>query len=183
MTIFDEQKIKELTDSQIKKSKEKLHELDVFCGREPELSGLNGWVFEQVIQYCLRKELEEKGLRNVIISEQYKLGSRAIIDFKIADKIVVEIKRSGIFYKKEQGSQYDDRVKYRRYRDLANQQGFTYLYITAKEQTPKKGKSENYKETTRMIFDRENTFFLDEPGDWERFVNRVIEVLKQPERV
>lgn len=162
MTKYSDKEIIDLYNEQETEAKNKLKDLKVFCGNEPNISGLNGWVFEQIIQYCLKKELEEKGYLNIGIEEQYKLEGRKKVDLKIEDNIIVEIKRAGIFGK-------EDIKRYEKYRKIAKK--LTYLYIAEEEGY------KSYKEETIRIFGKNNTFFLKEDG-WQKFIERIEDILK-----
>jgi len=95
MTIYNEDQIYELYSSSLTKAVRKLTEVPVFCGNEPSFSGLNGLVFEQTIQYCIKKELKAQKVK-VEIVEQAKLRSRIKTDLRIGD-VAIEIKQSGLF--------------------------------------------------------------------------------------
>ena len=63
MSVFYEKTIRELYERNLALAKAKLTELPVHCGHVPNFGGLNGWVFEQTIQYCLQKEIEAEGIK------------------------------------------------------------------------------------------------------------------------
>lgn len=164
MTIYNYQKIQELTESQIQEAKSKLKELKIYCNNiEPKFTGLNGWVFEQVIQYCLIKEFKKLGITNFEIKEQAHLDKRKKLDLMINNKIAVEIKRNGIYGK-------GDIEKYTKCKEVADEKKLIYLYITPRETY------KPYQVSTVKIFGKENCFFLDE-NDWERFVNRIYSLI------
>ena len=74
MSVFTEDKIYELYEVNRGAAADKLKQISVYCGNEPSFTGLNGWVFEQTIQYCIKKELKAKKIKTEII-EQAKLGA------------------------------------------------------------------------------------------------------------
>jgi hypothetical protein len=159
MTVYDEAQIRRLYSSSLRTAVRKLKEIKVFCGSEPSFSGLGGWVFEQTIQYCLRRELKVQKVE-IEIAEQVKLKPRIKADLRVG-KAVIEIKKSGLFAP-------SDIAKYSKYRKAANDVGLEYLFITG---------SESYSPYQARIIEAlesENTFFLDKNGDWRRFVNRIV---------
>ena len=136
-----------------------------FCQTPKVDKLLKGWVFEQTIAKCLQEEFNNE----LIIEQQYKLSSLKLQDNKksrgTADLVIelngkkffLEIKHTGIF-------NIDDFEKYKKYKNIINQNGFTYLYLS---------KSETHKpftEKSKDIFGTENVFLLDVKGDWERFI-------------
>lgn len=163
MTIYDKDQIDELYESNLTVAKQKLSEIKVFCGTEPSFSGLNGWVFEQTIQYCLRKELEARKVR-AEIKEQVKLKSRVKVDIGIG-KVVIEIKQSGLFNS-------PDIDKYKRYRKFACDKGLEYLFVSGGESY------QPYKDGVIKAIGQENAFFLDKDGEWERFISRLVRLVK-----
>lgn len=157
--LYNEATISELYQRNLACAKASLGTLEVFCGNDCKIGGLSGWVFEQTIQYCLQKELKVKGLQP-IITEQCSLGGRAKADFAIGN-FAIEIKLAGLFG-------MDQVEKYRRYREAANKRGLKYLFFsTAESCIP-------YRKGIIKALGAENVFFLDEPKDWRRFVNRIV---------
>jgi hypothetical protein len=78
MSIFTENKIYELYETNHRAAADKLKQIPVYCGNEPSFTGLNGWVFEQTIQYCIKKELKAKRIKTETI-EQAQLGPHNIL--------------------------------------------------------------------------------------------------------
>ena len=160
---YTENEIEVLCEKNIEMAKKSLRKLDIYCGNEPMIRGLNGWVFEQVIQFCLREELKNKNRSNLILEEQFTFDRRKKADLKISN-IIIEIKKEGLF-----GD--DDIDKYKEYNKIAKEKGLIYLYLTGGERV------EKYIKGSIQAFGKDNSFFLDEDGQWERFVNRILEVL------
>jgi hypothetical protein len=163
MSIYDGTGIRSIFQQNLESAKSRLAELEVFCGRKADFGGLNGWVFEQTIQYCLRKELDARRLTHDI-KEQHTLAGRTKADLLIGGRLAVEIKSRGLFSK----SAID---RYRRYSEAAKRSGLVYLFLTA---------SESYRPYRDGIADalgKESVFFLDEEGSWDRFVARVVNEL------
>src|SRR5689334_19076052 len=94
--IYDETKVEKVYQKSLRDAKELLRELRVHSGREPNFSGLSGWVYEQTIQHCIRKELKEMGLVAKPVLEQVSLGGRTRVDLLIGNT-AIEIKTSGLF--------------------------------------------------------------------------------------
>ena len=107
MTQFNASTIWTLFDASLKRAKLNLSKLKVFCGRKPNFAGLSGWVFEQTIQHCIKKELKVKRFA-VEIAEQVSVGGRAKADLTVG-KAAIEIKTSGLFG-------LSDVRRYRKYR-------------------------------------------------------------------
>ena len=162
MTIYSEDRIRELYSANNRAAISYLTQLEVFCGNEPHFTGLSGWVYEQTIQYCIRQELQ--GKKEVDISEQTKLGSRGKADLQIGERVAIEIKLRGLFSPK-------DITKYEKYRQVANSVGVQYLYLTSGESY------KPYRDGIAKVIGAENTFFLDVRGDWRRFIKRLLQLL------
>jgi len=172
-------------NGQLKEAETKLKELKVYCGDKIKINELNGWVFEQVVQFCL---IEELGKNNLLpIKEQHRFEywvsesdrkKLKIFDLFINNKILIEVKVNG-----HQMSKWDDKTideKYVAIRKRAEEIEYNFLYISIKEANPKKTGSKDYRKRTRDLLGEENCFFLDETEDnWQKFVKRVSEILKQ----
>ena len=91
------------------------------------------------------------------MQEQVALKGHAKVDL-LANKVAVEIKALGSF---------GDDNKYNGYRIIAEELGWRYCYLSQSES------HQPYRQTIVSIFRQENTFYLDTPGDWERFTNLV----------
>lgn len=164
MTYYDSTTIDNLYNHNLSLAIQSLLKLDVFCGQSPKISGLNGWVFEQTIQFCLRKELEAIGIQTAFY-EQHQLEGKVKVDL-LVKHLAIEIKSRGIFGKSEAS-------KYLEYRITAQQLGLKYLYLT---------RSENYAPYRIAMIEaigHDDTFFLDRQDDWDRFVMRVAKELNE----
>lgn len=160
MTIFNTNDIDKLHQTSLEQARFKLTEIEVFCGEEPGFAGLNGWVFEQTIRYCIARELEAKGV-NLRIDEQVSLGGRAKADLHVGNT-VIELKTSGLFG-------LSDIERYGRYRDQAHDKGFNrYLYLTWDE------KYKPYRTGLDLALGKENVFHISEEDEWERFIDVII---------
>ena len=157
--IYNKDQIHRLYSSSLRTAVRKLKEIKVFCGNDPSFSGLGGWVFEQTIQYCLRRELKARKVK-IEIAEQVKLKPRIKVDLRVG-KAVIEIKGSGLF-------NTSDIAKYRQYREAANDVGLEYLFITGGE------RYQPYRDGITKALGSENTFFLDTNSEWRRFINRIV---------
>ena len=80
--------------------------------------------------------------------------------------VAVEIKMSGLFSS-------TDIVKYGRYRKATNATGVTYLFLTGGE------RYQRYRDGISKALKKENVFFLDTSGEWKRFINRLLQLLKE----
>lgn len=122
--------------------------------------GLKGWAFEQTIIDSLSDELTARGTP-LPITEQPSIGGRVHPDLLVGSA-AIELEVSGSYDEKA-----NQLKKYSGYRKRVEEKGWRYLYLTG---------SETYKpnrETAKAIFGPDNTFFLDEPGDWKRFVEMI----------
>ena len=182
MAKYTKEEILELYNEQLEVAKSKLKELKIYCGDEIKLKSLNGWVFEQVVQFCLTEELKALGIENPEPEGQfpfkyfdYKSGKEknAKIDLKVGNKILVEVKGYGYLYSPS------DEEKYKNIKKSANDKEYVYLYIT------KDKENSTYIEKAIKLFEEVNCFFLfDEKEDnWQKFVERVTEILKQETKI
>lgn len=158
---YNEHEIGTIYQKNLTDARQRLASLPVAEGREPNIQGLNGWVYEQTIHHCLTEELKMLGL-SPEIKEQVPLYRRAKIDLLVGN-VAVEIKAKGSFG--------DDDKKYSGYRDEVKKKGWVYCYLTGSETHPP------YRTATKSAFGK-RSFFLDEGGDWERFVREVVENIK-----
>jgi hypothetical protein len=158
MTVYNEARVCELYPSSLASAIRKLMQIRVFGGNEPSFSGLGGWVFEQTIQYCIRRELEAHKVKAEIV-EQVKLKPRIRADLKIGNA-AIEIKASGLF-------DTAAIAKYQERRKAANDLGWEYLFITGGESY------QPYRRGITMAPGEANTFFLDTRGDWKRLISRL----------
>lgn len=160
-----EKKIMDKYENELDKAKETLMHLEVAID-EPNINGLNGWVFEETIRYFLQKELDALGLSKISIESQKQLEGGKKVDFVLNDNIAIEVKKGGIFGKQ-------DAERYKGYFEEANEKDWCYLYITGQETHPP------YKQKTKEVFGKDNCFFLDEDeeGEWRKFIERITQLL------
>jgi hypothetical protein len=155
---YDENEVDKLYQENLSAARKILASLPVAEGRQPTTKGLNGWVYEQTIRHCLCDELKELRLTPTI-EEQVPLHGRTKVDMLVG-KVAIEIKALGIFS--------NDARKYSGYRVRAEENGWSYFYVT-------RGESYSpYRFAMQSTFGEERAFFLDTPGDWERFVKEVL---------
>ena len=160
--LFDFDAIWKMHLRNLKQAKDKLAELEVYCNKPPMFGGLSGWIFEQTIQTCLRKELEAFGCHPEF-QEDIRIG-RKRADLGIDNLIAVEIKSAGLFSKEEA-------ERYGKYKVSAAQNGLEYLFLTSGEHCAV------YRHGIIEAVGTENVFFLDDIKDWGRFVARITELL------
>lgn len=87
--IFNEEQVWSLYEKNSKQAINKLEEIEVFSGEEARFSGLNGWVFEKTILYCIRAELSQKNI-DLKIQEQASLGGRVKADLSVGS-VAIEL--------------------------------------------------------------------------------------------
>lgn len=155
---FTETAIITLYEESLAEAQGRLSLLAVAEGRRPSASGLNGWVFEQTIRYCLSQELDAAGL-HLPIQEQVPLSGRARIAMLVG-KVAIELKVRGSFGTGD--SKYDD------FRLAVEKRGWGYFYLTLQEGYAP------YRQSTKSTFGADRAFFLDTHGDWTRFLDAVI---------
>ena len=164
MTIFNESDIKNLFDDNLKKAKNLLKKLEVFCGDEPKFNGLDGWVLEKTIQHCIREELKKKRITHNIV-EQFGLGGKSKVDLKVGN-VAIEIKKSGFYDSRNKVSkQCRDR------RRAANKNGASRYVVMSL-----KGTHSPLWKTIRRVIGRKNTFCLffknkQQKDEWKRFID------------
>jgi len=145
----------------IEDARASLSRLQVAEHRKPNVRGLNGWVYEETIRYCLRQELQSQGF-SPKIEEQQKLSGRKKVDLLVDGTIAIEIKSRGNF---DKPLVFEER--YSQYREEAEQKGWIYLYLTGTEtHIP-------YRDLAKNVFGDDRVFFLDRKGEWSRFVKEV----------
>ena len=166
--LYNEATILELYQRNWHRAKLLLSKLEVFCGNECKVGGLSGWVFEQTVQFCLQKELEDRGIR-VELQEQVSLGGRAKADFGVGN-LAIEIKSKGLFSKEDtetlpplQEGSGEEGIEI----PLFDVGGVVYL---------------PYRRGIIAALGANAVFFLDTPGDWRRFVTRIAREVKGLQR-
>lgn len=158
---YDEQTVENLYQQNLTDAHQLLASLNVAEERKPNIKGLDGWIYEQTIRYCLCQELLSLGL-SPKVEEQVPLYGRTKIDLLVG-RVAIEIKALGAFG--------DDAEKYRRYRTKVEEKGWIYCYLTRREtHLP-------YRKATESAFGKERAFFLDMEGDWKRFIREVVKHL------
>jgi hypothetical protein len=161
---YDKNKIEKLYQKSLSAARRRLASLSVAERREPNITGLNGWVYEQTIRHCLSKELIACEI-SPIMQEQVPvpLYRRAKIDLLVGRRVAVEIKARGIFG-------LDDARKHRRFRPKVEDEGWTYCYLTGSET------HQPFRLAMEAAFGKGRAFFLDtqDEDDWERFVREVL---------
>jgi hypothetical protein len=139
-----------------------LASLTIVKGRTVSVKGLRGWLFEQTVRTCLEEELEIRGI-SVAIEEQASIGGRASVDLVIGP-VAIEIKSGGFFS--------DVSERYLRYRTTIEAKGWHYFYLTLGETYAP------YVKIARRTFGSRRAFFLDQKGEWPRFVSEVVILLR-----
>jgi hypothetical protein len=151
---FTEEEIDSLFVENLQRATSVLSSLPVAAGRKPTFQGLNGWLYEQTIRFCLEEELRLLDI-TLPISEQFQLKGRARADLLVG-QTAVEIKAGGLFG--------DDSEKYRKYKAITAERNLKYLYITRQET------HQPYYLATKAVFGPNGAFFLSENGSWRNFV-------------
>ncbi len=186
MTKYSRKEVLDLYNNQLDEAITKLKELKIYCeDKQCNLKKvLSGWIFEHIVRHCLTEELKENGFNPEMLEQdtfEYEISESgkkksAIIDLNVNKKILIEIKVNGYQYSNWNDMKIDE--KYAKIKKKANEDGLEYLYISKKEAPkPKRENSHDYRERTRKIIGKDNAFFLDEEDNWEKFVNRVKELL------
>jgi hypothetical protein len=150
---YDEHDIEKIYQENLEVACDLLATLPVAEGRQPVTKGLNGWVYEQTIRYCLCQELKQLGI-NLDIKEQVTLHGRTRVDLLVG-KAAIEIKALGLF-------SASDMKKYSGYRVKAEQIDWTYFYVTRAESY------HPYRIAMHTAFGEARAYFLDTEGDWGR---------------
>ena len=158
--IFNETQVWKLYEDNLEQAKNKLEEIEVFCGNKANFSGLIGWVFEKTVLHCIKQELKEKNV-STKIEEQVSLGGRIKADLAVG-QIAIELKTGGLFGK-------PDVERYGRYRKAAKTAGYSrYVYLTWCETCS------SYMQGLNLALDDNNVFYLEVPREWERFISTLI---------
>jgi hypothetical protein len=160
--LFTESQIDKLFVSNREEAIRKLSELQIYSGKTPTFTGLGGWVYEQTLHYCIKREMQRLKIK-AAISEQVTFHSRVKADLTVG-KVAVEIKSRGLF-------DSTSAAKYGAYAKAAKEKGYKYLFVTRQENYKR------YKTAIMREIGRQNTFFLNVDGDWKRFIERLVELL------
>ena len=163
MAVFDEKSVLDRFDSNLKVAENALACVPFCRSRTAKFLGLTGWVFEQTIQDCICKELEAQNI-SPPIKEQERLAGRAKVDLLVGS-VTIETKAHNVWDRKAV-------PRYLKYQSDARSKGYAYLFISGREEYLP------FRELMLEALGRENAFFLDQPGDWERFVERILRELR-----
>jgi hypothetical protein len=125
MAIYNEDQIDKMFNEYKIQAEEKLKSLKIVKDT-PVITGLNGWIYEQLIQYLISEELNNAGYSNIKLITQEKLYGRVKVDLLVEEKIAIEIKTNGLFGIK-------DADKFINYIIEAKNHKWTYLYLTNQE--------------------------------------------------
>jgi hypothetical protein len=167
--IYNKKTVQKCNESNLKAAKEQLKKIPVYCGHEPEFSGLTGWVFEQTIQHCIRQELDKMNL-TAEIEEQVKLIGRAKIDLRIGNT-AIEIKTSGLFSK-------EDIAKYKKYQGEAKERGWRYIFLSIGETTFRTGILEAMGKDNVVLLENYDGKWAPNDGEGARFIGIIVNGLK-----
>ncbi|MEN6622134.1 MAG: hypothetical protein ABFD50_11360 [Smithella sp.] len=159
--IYNENTIQRVYEANIREIQRQLQNLPVYCGGEPNFPGLAGWIFEQTIQHCLRRELEEMNL-DVEIEEQI-ISEAANIDLLIGNT-AIDVNPGRPFSEEDISKYVNNQIE-------AKRRNWSYIFIILYE---------NDSESTIVdALGKENTIFLqNHNGEWEHFVNTITDRLK-----
>jgi hypothetical protein len=92
--IYNENTVQGVYEANFREAQRQLQNLPIYCGCEPNFPGLAGWVFEQTIQHCIRRELAEMNLGAEI--EEQVMSGEVKIDLLIG-KTAIEVKTGPYF--------------------------------------------------------------------------------------
>jgi hypothetical protein len=162
--LYTNRSVDELYQRSLAAAQRQLAALPIASGDPPKFSSLSGWVYEQTIRHCLKRELSRRGIRTKV-EVQRSLGGRSKADLSIAN-VCVEVKAGGI-YGLPIIRRYQQQVP------RVRAAGLEYLYLTAYEGW------QPFRTGISRAFGPRNTFFLDTPGHWKRFVRRVVDLAKR----
>jgi hypothetical protein len=162
MAVFNEKRVIDSFDSNLKEAENALGRLRFCRSHAAKFFGLTGWVFEQSIQDCICQELEAQNI-SPPTREQERLVGRAKVDLLVGS-VAIEIKAHNVWDRKAA-------PRYQKYQSDARSKGYTYLFISGREEYLP------FRELMLEALGRENAFFLDQPGDWDRFVERILREL------
>ena len=161
--LYDYSKVEKLFQTSLREAKELLKTLRVHSGREPNFSGLSGWIFEQTIQHCIREELKRMRFAAEPICEQFKLGGRRKVDLLVGGA-AIEIKTSGLFGR-------DEISRYKLCQAEAAAKGYRYVFLSRGETT--------YRADIIKALGKDNVVLLEEQdGEWKRFIEIIADGLK-----
>lgn len=149
-------------ETAVEKAHAMLGTLNVAHGTPKNILGLSGWVFEQTIRSAIEKELSQRNIA-YDFKEQVPIVSKSKVDLVVGN-IAIEVKVSGFYSNVEE--------KYSRYRQILEQRGLQYFYVTLYEEYAKNI------QIAERIFGHDKAFVLTVPGEWERFISQLVANLR-----
>lgn len=165
--VYNETSIQRVYEANLREAKRQLQNLPVCCSYEPSFPGLAGWILEQTIQHCVRRELDKMNL-TAEVEEQVSIGRQAAVDLLIG-KTAIEIKTSGL-------AGEDDIVKYKNYQDQAKERGWRYVFLSINETAFRTHITEALgKDNVVLLENFDNVWQIN--GEWERFIGIVVDGL------
>jgi len=162
---YDESRVDSCYQECLNDARSALQKLKVARDSDPSFAGLNGWVFEQTIKYCLTQELLNQGVKP-IITDQPRIQGKKRCDLAIG-LIRLEIKVSGLYNTPDKNGE-----KLAEYRRICEEKGWIYMLFSCRETYEK-----NRKKYTEVLGE-ENVFILScklgsySKGEWSRFIER-----------
>ncbi len=151
--IYNESTIQRVFEANFREAQRQLQNLPICCGYEPNFPGLSDWIFEQTIQHCTRRELEEMNL-DAEIEEQVVSGG-ANIDLLIGNT-AIDMKTGRTLSEENITECVNNQIE-------AKKRNWFYVFLSLYENDFRPG-----------IIDalgKENTVFLQNcAGEWERFI-------------
>jgi hypothetical protein len=174
--IYNESSVQRVYKMNTREAKKQLMQLPVysgpaFYGYEPEVPGLTGWVFEQTIQHCIRRELDKMNL-TADIEEQESITESAKIALRVG-KTAIDIKPSVL-------SSHDDIDKCKNDQALANQKGWRYVFLSGGENTFRADIIEAIgKDNVILLEKHDEGEWKPNDGEWARFVDIIVDGLDE----
>jgi len=169
--IYNESSVQKVYKLNIREAKRQLMQLPVYSGPvlygfEPEVPGLTGWVFEQTIHHCIRRELEAMNL-TAEIEEQESLSEHSKIALRIG-KTAIEIKPGEFFCP-------DDIVQCKIYQTQAKERGWQYVFLSGGETALYKDIIEAIgKDDVVMLENYDDGEWKPNNGEWARFIGIIV---------
>lgn len=158
--IYNETTIQRVYEANFREAQRQLQNLPVYCGGEPNFPGLADWLFEQTIQHCIRRELEEMNL-DAEIEEQVVAGG-AKFDLLIGNT-AIEVKTGRPFSEEDITECVNNQIE-------AKKRNWSYIFLNLYENAFRRG-----------IIDalgKDNPVFLQNcNGEWERFIRIIADRL------
>jgi hypothetical protein len=173
--IYNESSVQRVYKLNFREAKKQLMQLPVYSGPvyygyEPEVPGLMGWVFEQTIQHCIRRELEKMNL-SAEIEEQVNITESAKIALQIG-KIAIEIKPDVL-------SSQDDIDKCKNDQSQAKERGWRYVFLSSGETTFQAPLIETLgKDNVILLENYDDGEWKPNEGEWTRFIGIIADGLK-----